>query len=204
MKTLSSKVLLFNMILLMMALSACGSKSAPIETAIPDKSPSSQTTSAPIIASTQEQESSAMAVIPCDKLIPTDELDLLLNKMPATLTEKTLPGETTCAWQYKSTSGESGQFRISANFSNASVETWKQEKEAELATLPSDLVVIQIDGLGDENYVWTSKPDNQQAVYVRKGSQTLIMHFNAADLLYLGNESGIIDMSDRIFGRLGS
>lgn len=204
MKTLSSKVSLFIMMFMLIALSACGPKAAPIKTAIPDQNPSSQATSEPTIASTQAQQPGSMAVIPCDKLIPADEVDLLLNKIPATLTENSIPGETTCAWQYKSASGNSGQFRISANFSNASVETWKKAREAELATLPSDLVVIQIDGLGEENYVWTSKPDNQQVVYVRKGSQTLIMHFNPADVLYLGNESGIIDMSDRIFGRLSS
>jgi hypothetical protein len=55
--------------------------------------------------------------------------------------------------------------------------------------------------LGDESYVWSSKVTGQYVVYVRKGDKTLIMRFNPQDILYMANESGIIDMADRIFNR---
>ena len=38
-------------------------------------------------------------------------------------------------------------------------------------------------------------------VYARQGDRVIIMRYIPQDVLYMANESGIIDMADRIFGR---
>jgi hypothetical protein len=143
------------------------------------------------------------STIPCDQLIPKDEANSLMTGLSPTLSEEKSQGETTCTWQYTSkVNGQSAVFQLQAGYGGSAVETWTSARQAELDAQPSDLVVINIDGLGEENYTWTSKPDSIFVVYVRQGAQTLILQFHASDILFLGNESGIIDMTDRIFSRM--
>lgn len=200
MKTLSVFVTLCTATLLLLGLSACSPQAAPGEMATTGQEPP---TSQPI-SPTQAQETGSNAILACDKIMPPDEADLLLNRLPATLSEQSAPGETSCTWQYTSKSGAAVQFQVWVGFGGSAVAAWENARKAEVSTQPADLAVIQIDGLGDENYAFTSNPGGQQVVYVRRGTQTLILHYQAADVLYLGNESGIIDICERVFTRLGS
>ncbi len=194
---------LFSVGLFLICLSACAPKDLPGEFVDSNPDPSGQVTTEPTIAPVQNQDTGDKTTIGCDKIVPPDELNLILNQRPATLTEQTAPDETTCTWQYTSENNEPGQLQVWVGFGTTAEVIWNNIREAEISTQTPDLVIININGLGDENYAWTSKPDNQQVVYVRHDSQMLILHFQAADILYLGNESGIIDISDRIFTRLG-
>lgn len=189
--------------MLLVGLSACTSKSAenyptndrPMQQAV-------AATQAPIIQ-TQTTEKVAAASISCDQLIPPDEASSLMTGLSPKMTEKSVQGRTTCIWQYTSkVSGQAADFQLEAGYNPSAVEDWTTARKSEVAGQPSDLNVISIDGLGDENYAWNAKPGNQMVVYVRRGSQTLIMHYQAADILFMGTESGIIDMADRVFGRM--
>lgn len=199
MKTFSLSKTMLMTVMLMLSISACSPQAEPVESIKTDQYQSSQPA-----AATQVQETGSNTAITCEKIMPPDEASLLLNQVPATLTENAAPGETTCTWQYTSQNGNPGQLQIWAGYNGTALATWEDLRKAEVTTQPSDLQIIQIDGLGDENYAWTSIPDNQQVVYVRRGTQAIIMHFQAADVLYLANEAGIIDISDRVFTRLGS
>jgi hypothetical protein len=59
-----------------------------------------------------------------------------------------------------------------------------------------------MDGLGDENYLWTSANTGMKVVYVRQGNRTLIFRYLPQDVLFMGTESGIMDMSQRVFARI--
>lgn len=141
------------------------------------------------------------AAVSCSQIVPPDELKNLLINLPPALTENSFPGGTSCVWSYTSASGQSSTFSLQVDVSPNAVTTWESTRQSELSNEPSDIVVNSIDGLEDENYVWSSKTTGLYVVYARKGDRTLIMRYNAQDILFMGTESGIIDMSDRIFSR---
>lgn len=92
-------------------------------------------------------------------------------------------------------------FYLQAGFSG-DTSVWESTRQSELSNEPSDIVVNSIDGLGNESYTWMSKVTGQRVVYVRQGSQTLIFRYNPQEILFMGTESGIIDMAQRIFERM--
>jgi hypothetical protein len=141
------------------------------------------------------------AVVPCSQIVPPDELKNLLINLTPTLTENSFPGGTSCVWSYTSASGQSSTFSLQVDFSDSAASIWESTRQSELSNEPSDIVVNSIDGLADESYVWSSKTTGLYVVYARKGDRTLIMRYNAQDILFMGTESGIIDMADRIFSR---
>jgi len=203
MKTYQNFLTILTVTMLSFGLLACTPGKTSVEIVKTDLDQSSQPTAASEINSGQEQIADSNTIISCDKIIPPDEASLLLNQLSATLTEQSASNETICTWNYTSKNGNSGVLQIQVDFGSSSVTTWEDLRKAEILMQPSDLDIIQISGLGDENYVWTSKPDNQQVVYVRQGTKTLILHFQSSEVLYMGNESGIIDIANRVFDRLG-
>ncbi len=190
-------------LVLVVGVSACAPKASEV-------SPAKDLAAQPAVATMQEPTSStpitkkaANATISCDQLIPPDEVRTLMTGLSPQLTEQRSQEKTTCIWQYASkVSGQAAEFQLEAGFGASVVADWTTERKSELAGQPPDLNVISIDGLGDENYTWIANPEKQQVVYVRRGSQTLVMHYQATDILFMGTESGIIDMADRIFSRL--
>lgn len=200
----SSRILFFWAVLgLVIVTAACAPK-----TSTPTSKPNTQaqpTTAATSSANSSEQKSggNATVAVSCDQIVPPDEVNLLLNRVPAKLEGQSAPGMTTCTWQYTSkSSGQNSFFQVQVGYDTSAVDAWNAARKAELSTQPSDLVINKIDGLGEENYTWMTKANNQRAVYVRRGTQTLILHYQTADILFLGTESGTIDMADRIFDRL--
>lgn len=188
---------------LIFAAAACAPKTAGQSESTIATPQSMAAANTPAAAVDQTAGMAVTSTIPCDQLIPQDEANSLMTGLSPTLIEEKGQGETTCTWQYTSrVSGQSIVFQLQAMYGELAVETWASARKAELDNQPSDLAVISIDGLGQENYTWISKPDNIFVVYVRQGVQTLIMHFHASDILFMANESGIIDMADRIFGRM--
>ena len=177
---------------------ACGAFSAPQATESPAQSaPTEPPVSAPAQSSTDPN-----ATVPCSQLIPADELNNLLSNASSTLKETSYPGGTSCEWKYTANGAtQESLFYLQVDSSEGAVSMWEATRKSELSNEPSDIVVNSIDGLGDENYTWSSKTTGQYVVYARKGDKTLVMRFNAQDILYMGNESGIIDMADRIFNR---
>jgi hypothetical protein len=175
---------------------ACGASSSspqPAQSAPAIEPP----VSAPVESSTDPN-----ATVPCTQLIPADELNNLLFNAPATLVENAYPGGTSCEWKYTANGAtQESLFYIKIDFSDSAAAMWEATRKSELSNEPSDIVVNSIDGLGDESYTWVSKSTGQRVVYVRKGAKTMIMRYNAQDILYMYNESGIIDMADRIFNR---
>jgi hypothetical protein len=118
------------------------------------------------------------------------------------LKENAFPGGTSCEWKYTANGAtQESLFYIQVDFSDGAVSIWEAMRKSELSNEPSDIVVNSIDGLGDERYVWSSTVTGQYVVYVRQGGRTLIMRYNAQQIIFMGTESGIIDMADRIFDR---
>ncbi len=141
------------------------------------------------------------AVVSCSQIIPPDELKNLLINLTPTLTENSYPGGTSCIWSYVNAAGQTSTFSLQVDFSPNAVPLWESTRQSELSNEPSDIVVNSIDGLADENYVWSSKTTGLYVVYARKGNKTLIMRYVPQDVIYMANESGIIDMVERFFNR---
>ena len=179
------------LVALTLSLLACGAFSAPPATEAPATDP---TVSAPV-----DTGSDPNAVVPCSQLVPADELNNLLFNAPATLVENAYPGGTSCEWKYTPNGGS--QANLFYVQTSNDPELWEATRKSELSNEPSDIVVNSIDGLADESYVWSSKVTGLYVVYARKGDKTLIMRFVPQDVLYMANESGIIDMTDRFFSR---
>jgi hypothetical protein len=97
--------------------------------------------------------------------------------MPATLNEQAVPGKKTCTWQYTPTGcAQTGTFQVQVGSGSSAIQEWEAARQTGISALGPDLVVISIDGLGDENNTWNAEFDTQKVVYVRLGSQTLSMH----------------------------
>lgn len=145
--------------------------------------------------------SDSSAVVSCSQIVPPDELKNLLINLTPTLTENSFPGGTSCVWSYTDSAGQSRTFSLQADFTPDAASLWESTRQSELSNEPSDIVVNSIDGLADENYTWSSKTTGLYVVYARKGGKTLIMRYVPQDVIYMGTESGIIDMMDRFFDR---
>jgi len=179
---------------------ACGAFSAPQATEAPAQSaPATE----PPVSAPAENGTDPNATIPCSQLLAPNDIKPLLNNVePSNLSENANAGGTICAWQYTPNgSSETHIFYLAVNFGADAATAWEIKRQAELAQEPADIVVNSIDGLADESYVWSSKVTGLYVVYARQGDKVLIMRYIPQDVLYMANESGIIDMADRIFGR---
>jgi hypothetical protein len=180
------------LVALTLSLLACGAFSTPPAT-------EASATEPPPVSAPVDSGSDPNVVVPCSQLVPADELNNLLFNAPATLVENAYPGGTSCEWQYTPNGGsQASLFYIQTSNDPA---LWEATRKSELSNEPSDIVVNSIDGLADESYVWSSKVTGLYVVYARKGDKTLILRFAPQDVLYMANESGIIDMTDRFFSR---
>ena len=193
----SRLTILITLLTLTFSTLACGAFSAPQATEAPAQSaPATE----PPVSAPAENGTDPNATVPCSQLIPTDELNSLLFNAPATLKENSYPGGTSCEWKYTPNgASQESLFYLQVDFSDGAASMWEATRKSELSNEPSDIVVNSIDGLGDESYTWSSRITGQYVVYVRKGNNTLIMRYKAQDILFMGTESGIIDMTDRIF-----
>ena len=195
----SRLTIIISLISLTFSTLACGAFSLPQATEAPAQS--APATELPVSAPA-ENGTNPNATVPCSQLIPADELNSLLFNAPTTLKETSYPGGTSCEWKYTPNGGsQESLFYIQVNFSEGAASMWEATRKSELSNEPSDIVVNSIDGFGDESYTWSSKSTGQYVVYVRKGDKTLIMRYRAQEILFMGTESGIIDMADRIFTR---
>lgn len=177
---------------------ACGAFSAPQATEEPRSAPATE----PPVSAPAESSTDPNATIPCSQIIPADELNDLLFSAPATLQETSFPGGTSCEWKYTANGAtQESLFYVQVDFSSNAVSMWEATRKSELSNESSDIVVNSIDGLGDENYTWNSKVTGQYVAYIRQGVRTLIMRYNPQQIIFMGTESGIIDMTDRIFNR---
>ncbi|MCE9645564.1 MAG: hypothetical protein K8S20_06150 [Chloroflexi bacterium] len=185
---------------LTLSILACGTISAPHAT-----EPSAQLAPAtePGVSAPSGNSSNPGGVIPCSQLLAPNDVKLLLNNIdPANLSENANAGGTICAWQYTPNGGSGTQiFYLEVNFGADAAAAWEMKRSYELSQEPSDIVVNSIEGLADENYVWSSKVTGLYVVFARQGGKTLILRYIPQDVLYMANESGIIDMLDRIFNR---
>lgn len=187
----------------MLVISACTPGGSGVAVVESKPAPTAASATQPPVKPTEKPSNAAPTTLTCDQLIPPDEAKSLMTGLSPKLTAHSGSGEITCTWQYTSkNTGQMAEFRLQAGYGASAVEKWTTARKSELSGQPSDLVVNNMDGLRDESYVWTSKPDNQFVVYVRRGAQTLILHYQARDILFMGTESGVIDMADRIFNRM--
>lgn len=188
-------ILAIGLAALTLSMLACGAFSAPQATAEPQSAPA---TEAPVSAPAQSS-TDPNATVPCAQIVPADELNNLLSNAQATLVENAYSGGTSCEWKYTPNGGSQANLYYVQTSNDP--ELWEATRKSELSNEPSDIVVNSIDGLADESYVWSSKVTGLYVVYARKGEKTLIMRFVPQDVLYMANESGIIDMVDRFFSR---
>jgi hypothetical protein len=205
MRSFSFRLMALLALVLMVGLSACAPKTAKVSAVEDNLVQAGNPAGQPAVMPTVTPGKGAAATIHCYQLIPPNEARSLMTGLSPVLSEGAGQGEITCTWQYTSkVSGQAAAFKLQVRYGGSAVDTWQAARKSELTGQSSDLVVNSIDGLRDENYIWTSKPDNQTVVYVRRGTQTMIMHYQATDILFMGTESGIIDMADRMFNRLDS
>ncbi|MCS6994524.1 MAG: hypothetical protein NZP74_11910 [Anaerolineales bacterium] len=196
--------LLLAVLVLVLSSLACGFFSAPQAGEPPASSAPSvpPAPTEPPVSAPAESGPNPNVVIPCAKLIPADEWNNLVFGAASTLVENASPGITSCEWKYTPKGGtQESLFYLQAGFSG-DTSVWESTRKSELSNEPSDIVVNSIDGLGDESYTWRSNVTGQYVVYVRQGSQTLIFRYNPQEILFMGTESGIIDMAQRIFERM--
>lgn len=196
----SRVTILLALLALTLSTLACGasSSSQPAE----EKPAQSVQATEPPANPSSESGTDPKAVVSCSQIVPPDELKNLLINLTPTLTENSYPGGTSCVWSYTDSAGQSRTFSLNVDFSPNAVPLWESTRQSELSNEPSDIVVISIDGLADENYVWSSKTTGLYVVYARKGDKTLILRYVPQDVIYMANESGILDMAQRIFERM--
>lgn len=199
MKTNSRLFYLVFMLALTLSTLACGifSSTQPAEEQPASSAPTVDTPA----DSSVNTETDPNEVVSCSQIVPPDELENLLINLTPTLTENSYPGGTSCIWSYVNAAGQTSTFSIQVDFSPNAVSLWESTRQSELSNEPSDIVVNGIDGLADESYVWSSKTTGLYVVYARKGGKTLIMRYVPQDVIYMGTESGIIDMVERFFNR---
>lgn len=196
----SRVTILLALLALTLSAPACGTSSSP-QPAQEETAQSVQATEPPANSSSASG-TDPNAVVSCSQILPPDELKNLLINLTPTLTENSYPGGTSCLWSYVNAAGQSSTFFLQVDFSPNAVSLWESTRQSELSNEPSDIVVISIDGLADESYVWSSKTTGLSVVYARIGDKTLIMRYVPQDVIYMANESGIIDMAQRIFERM--
>ncbi len=201
-RKVSSRMFLL-ILLTAIGLYGCSGATSP-QTGLPEATQKVWNTPPAVSTPMQEEGSqrSANLSVPCSQLIPEDEIKNLLMVQSVELTEMSSPGSTFCQWKYMPKDGMNTRyFDLQVGYSDDSISTWESIRKSELDNEPSDLVVISIEGLGDENYLWTSVNTGLKVVYVRQGNQTLIFRYHPQDVYFMGTESGIIDMSQRVFTR---
>jgi hypothetical protein len=194
----------FVVLLTAVGLCGCSGATSP-QSGLPEATQPALNTNPPVSTPMQEggSQSSADLSVPCSQLIPEDEIKNLLMVESVELKEMSSPGSTFCQWKYTPKDGmNSRYFDLQVGYSDESVSTWESIRKSELSNEPSYLVVISMDGLGDENYLWTSANTGMKVVYVRQGNRTLIFRYLPQDVLFMGTESGIMDMSQRVFARI--
>lgn len=179
---------------------ACGL--TPPQTSPQDSTPTNPPTELPV-SEPAASGSDPNSVVPCSQLLAPEDIKPLLNNVePSNLSENAHAGGSICAWQYTPVnSSETHIFYLEVTFGTDAAAAWEAKRQYELTQEPSDIVVNSIDGLGDENYVWSSKATGLYVVFARQGDKTLIFRYIPQDVLYMANESGIIDMAQRLFDR---
>ena len=192
-------VILLSILAMIFSTLACGISSSAQPA---DEQPASST---PVIDTPADSSANAgtdpNAVVPCSQLVPTDEVKNLLINLTPILTENSYAGGTSCTWAYTSTAGQSSNFYLQVDFTTDAVSLWEATRQSELKNEPSDIVVISLNGFSGESYTWSSKVTGLYVIYTRQGDKTLIMRYVPQDVLYMANESGLLDMVDRIFNR---
>lgn len=199
MKKINTLIPIISVIVLALSTLACGASASP-QPAEEKPAQSVQATEPPANPPSGGG-TDPNAVVSCSQIVPPDELKNLLINLTPILTENSFPGGTSCVWSYTDSAGQSRTFSLNVDFSPSAVTTWESTRQSELSNEPSDIVVNSIDGLADESYTWSSQTTGLYVVYARKGDKTLIMRYVPQDVLYMANESGIIDMVDRFFNR---
>lgn len=200
MKKNSHLFIFLSLLALTLGTLACGAFSS--SQSVDSQSVQSATATEPPVSAPTDSGTDPNAVVPCLQLITADELNNLIFNAPVTLKETSFPGGTSCEWKYTANGAtQESLFYLQVDYTEGAPSLWEATRKSELANEPSDIVVNSIDGLADESYTWSSKVTGLYVVYVRKGGKTLIMRYVPQDVLYMANESGIIDMVDRFFNR---
>jgi hypothetical protein len=136
----------------------------------------------------------------CATLLPDDELanPALLGVAPPEPDERGYPGAVDCTWTFTRPGAASEDFLqvlVNANPDNATI--WQAMAGAEADGESGE--PIPIAGIGDASYTWVGQGDYRK-LYVRRGEDTLIVR-GPQSLLVFANESSMIDLADRLFGR---
>jgi len=192
-------VIVLSILAMIFSTLACGASASSQPT---DEQPAS---SAPIadtpVYNSENTGTDSSAVVPCSQIILPDEIQNLLVNFSPTLKDNSYPGGTSCVWSYTNATGQSSTLSLNADFSANAVSLWESMRQSELKNEPSDIVVISLDGFSGESYTWSSKVTGLYVVYARLGDKTLILKYVPQDVLYMANESGLLDMVDRFFNR---
>lgn len=183
---------------LVTAIGACGGASAEPTAAPVDAMPQPSDISPG--ASADDGGGAAPAEVTCATLLPSAELEnpAVLGIAPTSTDERGYPGAVDCTWTYTAPGASSQDFfqvLLNANPDNATL--WQATASSEADGESGE--PISIDGIGDESYTWVGQGDYRK-LYVRRGERTLIVR-GPSDVLVFANESSMIDLADRLFGR---
>lgn len=181
---------------LTLAVAACGGGSTASSRAA-ESFAATAVTSAPVDAGTPT--SAGGTTLRCATILTDDEQHSILGVLPTRTDERAHPGSTTCTWTYTAVDATYEDFlQVQAEANGDEYGIWTATKDSEAS---SDIKEpISVAGIGDESYTWVGQGDYRK-LYVRRGDLTLIIR-GPSTLPVLSTESTMIDLADRLFGRI--
>lgn len=188
-------------------LAACGggqpaAQTGPVPTAIPPTS-----TIAPAAEPAAEQPAAGQPAaastalkLPCDELVPADELQRMIGTKPDTLMDTVMPGWTACMWFYTPPgASQQSEFTVQAYTGEETLVKWRMDTDP-AKRLPS----VTVNSLADyvqEGYTWVIPESQLRAVQALQDGRYVFLRF-PADNLALSSEAQIADYLAVLFRRL--
>ncbi|MDW8319655.1 MAG: DUF3558 domain-containing protein, partial [Anaerolineae bacterium] len=177
-------LLLFAFLVLTPALAACGggqpaAQAGPTPTAIP---PTPTAVAEPTAAAAdQPTAASAALTIPCDELVPADELQRMIGVKPDSLMDTVMPGWTACMWFYTPAgASQQSEFTVQAYTGEETLVKWRMD------TNPANrLAGVTVNSLADyvqEGYTWVIPESQLRAVQALQDGRYIFLRFPADNL----------------------
>lgn len=183
---------------LALTLAACGGDQSVPQTGQTMPTTSAISSAPTIPAADQPTSGSVALTIPCNELVPADELERIIGATPDKLMETVRPGWTACMWFYTpSGSSQQSEFTVQAYTGEETLVKWRMDT----AGRPAGVVVNRLADYVQEGYAWILPESKLRAVQALKDGRYIFLRF-PSDNLALSTESSIADYLQVLFRRL--
>lgn len=194
-------------LVLVLALAACGgdqpaAQAEPTPVAVPP-TPTTAPAAEPAAeqpAADQPDAASTALKIPCDELVPADELQRMIDAQPDSLMDTVMPGWTACMWFY-TPSGASQQFEFTVQAYTGEETLVKWRMDTDPAKRLQGVPVNSLTDYVQEGYTWVIPESKLRAAQALQDGRYVFLRF-PADNLALSTESQIADYLAVLFRRL--